>query len=174
MLLELVETPPILEQFLRVEEVDGGNVVVDAGAGVVAHVEALSYFFGGQDADVRGKVGVDVDLELAEVDDPGLLGKEVPVVQLQAAGNTVAEGVHLLVGAAGSGPLDALEVVHVGFEDKAVVAEDLVQDILDGVLGVSLVLQALEAAAVVAQEEGHLRLHCLQLLHPLLITIIIA
>ena len=51
-------------------------------------------------------------------------------------------------------------------EDKALVAEDLVQDVLDGVLGVSLVLQALEAAAVVAQEEGHLRLHCLQLLHP--------
>ena len=98
-LLELVKATPVLEQLLRVEEMDGGNIVVDAGAGVVAHVKALPNFFGGQDANIGGKAGVNVYLELAEVDDPGLLGKEIPIVEFQVAGDAVAESVDLLVSA---------------------------------------------------------------------------
>ena len=68
---------------------------------------------------------------------------------------------HLLVCPARSGPLDTSEIVHVGFEDKALVTKDLVEHILDGIIGISLVLQAQEAATIVTQEHGNLQLQTL-------------
>jgi hypothetical protein len=45
-----------------------------------------------------------------------------------------------LVSAACTRPLDALEVLHVGLQHKTLLAENFVQDVLNGVLSVTLVL----------------------------------
>lgn len=139
---------------IALEHPAGDDVVVDSGFGVMPHVEALAHAPDHQDLDVLGQLVVDVLHDAVVVDLPVASLQGVLLGDLQLHGYAIAEGVDFLVGSSCPGPPDPPELVGIGFEDEAVLEQDPVQDVLDGVAVVALVLHALEVLAVVAEEEA--------------------
>ena len=63
---------------------------------------------------------------------------------------------HLFVSSPCARPFDPSKVLHVGFQHKAFFAKNFVYDILDGVFGISLVLQAQKFLSIVPEENADL------------------
>ena len=82
------------------KETHGGDVVIDAGGGVVAHVEPLADPLHCEDADVEGQFSVDVPGSLLQVDGLRLPVYDVALIKLQTGRYAIAEGVDPLVSAA--------------------------------------------------------------------------
>ena len=72
---------------------------------------------------------------------------------------------HFLISSSSSRPFYSLQVVHVRFEDKPLLAKHLMENVFNRVCCVPLELQSLETTAVVAQKNSDLQLQTLKLIH---------
>jgi len=81
-------------------------------------------------------------------------------VSFQRTGRHRCEGVHALVGSAGTGPANLGEVAHVGVADAANLVDGLLQEVLHCLAGgtLTIYLQSFVLAPVVAQVERHFSL----------------
>lgn len=69
MFFEFVEYSIVGEVLSVEKQFDWRDIVVNSGTGVVSHVEAFSYFFYGEDANIHGEVGIDVSGYFLQVKD---------------------------------------------------------------------------------------------------------
>lgn len=104
------------------------------------HIEALAYSLDSEDPNVHGKVCIDVPGHFLEIELFLSPVQDIPIVEFKAAGDAVAESVHFFIGPSCAGPFYSLQIVHIGFEDESLLAENTVQDVLNSIVSVSLVL----------------------------------
>lgn len=122
------------------------------------HIERLAQLLNRKNPDIERQFGIDILCSLLKINDLLLPIDDVPLIKLQAGRDAVAQRMHFLISPPSSRPLDSSQVVHIGLQYEAMLAEYLMYDVFNGVFSVSLVLQPQELFPVVPEEDSHLYL----------------